>query len=140
MRLGWSVLCRDYGRLVDGAVVLHKVFADTRLTLSLPQHGPLVVPLDPPFALVSYWYRESDAESRLYPAILRVSAPGDNRIIGEMRFDIDLRQSNSRFASFQFRRFNYVSDGLYEFQIEVPEFADWDVTSHNSVYIVGNVS
>ena len=140
MRLGWSVICRDYGRLDDGTVILHKVFADTVITLSLPEPGPIVVPLNPPFALVSYWYKESDAESRVYPAVLRISAPGDNRIIGTMYFEIDLRQSNSRFATFQFRRFRYISDGLYEFQVEVPEFGDWEVTSHNSVRIVGNAS
>lgn len=139
MMLGWSVLCRDYGRLVDGSVILHKVFADTTLALSLPRPGPDVVPLSSPFALVSYWYKESDAESRTYPAVLRVSAPGDNRIIGEMQFEIDLLQSDSSFVTFQFRRFRFVSDGIYEFQIEVPEFGDWEVTSHNSVNIVGNV-
>lgn len=140
MRVGWSVLCRDYGRLDDGSVVLHKVFADTVLSLSLPQPGPVVVPLNLPFSLVSYWYRESDAESKVYPAVLRVSAPGDNKVIGEMQFGIDLSQSNSKFVTFQFRRFNYISDGLYEFQVEVPEFGDWKVTSHNSLYIVGRVS
>lgn len=140
MRLGWSVICRDYGRLDDGSVVLHKVFADTVLSISLPQPGPVVVSLSQPFSLVSYWYRESDAESKEYPAILRVSAPGDNQIIGEMQFEIDLRQSNSKFVTLQFRRFNYVSDGLYEFQIEVPEFSNWKVTSHNSLNIVGRVS
>ena len=57
-----------------------------------------------------------------------------------MQFEIDLRQSESSFVTFQFRRFRFVSDGIYEFQIEVPEFGDWEVTSHNSVNIVGNVS
>ena len=140
MRLGWSVLCRDYGRLDDGTVVLHRVFTDTVLELTLPQPGAAIVPLNPSFVLVSFWYRESESESRLFPAVLRVTTPDDNIVISEMQFDIDLRESHSSFATFQFRTFNYVSDGMYEFQIEVTEFADWAVTSHNSVEINGIVS
>ena len=140
MRLGWSVICRDYGRLDDGTVILYKVYADTVLNLSLSEPGPTIVPMNPSFVLISYWYIESEAESRLYPAVLRVSAPGDNMILSEMQFDIDLRESNSSFATIQFRTFHYVSDGLYEFQIEVPEFADWAVSSHNSLHVNGIVS
>ena len=140
MRLGWSVICRDYGRLDDGTIVLHRVFTDTILELSLPQPGPALAPLDPTFVLVSYWYKESDAESRLHPAILRISAPGDNQEIGRLQFNIDLRNSRSRLTTFRFRPFRYISDGLYEIQIEAPEFGGWNVTSHNGLNVVGRAT
>ena len=137
MRLGWSVICRGFERHDNGTLTLQNAFADTILTLSIPQSPPVQVPLRPSIFLVSYWFIESDAEKRNYSAVLRILAPGDNHELLSLDFDIDLSELPNKLVTINFAELLFVGNGLYEFHVEVIGFGSWEVTSQNSVYIVG---
>lgn len=135
MRLGWSVLCRDYEVHDDGSISLERVFADSVLYIATFEPPPVQVTLNPPVLLLSHWFKESESDKKIYPAVLRVLAPGDNVILAEWDFAIDLLLSDSSLTGFQVRDLEFIGDGLYEFHIEVLEFGEWNLVSRNSLYI-----
>lgn len=135
MRLGWSVLCKDFEVHDDDMITLKQVFADTILDFASPIPPSAEVEFTPPVVLVSYWFSESDVAHRRYPAVLRVLAPDDNQILEEWSFAFDFLQSASRLLVFRFRELMFVGDGPYEFHVEVPEFGEWVIKSRNSLYI-----
>lgn len=135
MRLGWSVLCRNFEVHEDGSLSLERVFADSVLDIEISEPPPIQVALNPPFILLSHWFKESELDDKIYPALLRVLAPGDNTILAEWNFAIDLLQSHGRLTGFEVRDLEFVGDGLYEFHIEVLKFGEWNILSRNSLYI-----
>lgn len=135
MRLGWSVLCRDFDKHDDGSLSLERVFADSVLDIATVEPPPVQVALNPPVLLLSHWFKESELERNIYPAVLRVLAPGDNVILTEWNFAIDLLLSDSSLTVFQVRDLEFVGDGLYKFHIEVLEFGEWNIVSRNILYI-----
>ena len=139
MRLGWSVLCRNFEVHDDGSISLERVFADSVLEIAVAEPPPVQVALNPPVLLVSHWFKESDLDNKIYPAVIRVLAPGDNMILAEWKFAIDLLLSDSSLTGFHVRDLEFVGDGLYEFHIEVLEFGEWNILSRNSLYISDKV-
>ena len=140
MRLGWSVLCKDFEEHDDGTLTLIEVFADAALEISTPSPVPSNVSFDPPVLLISYWFSESDLDQKRYPALLRVLAPADNQILVEWNFAIDLLFSSSRLVIFHLDQLMFVGDGLYELHIEILEFGEWDIRSQNSLQVKSTVS
>lgn len=135
MRLGWSVLCRGYTEHGDGSLSLARVFADSKLEVSVTEPPPTKVTLSPTIILISHWFAESDLDLERYPAILRILAPEDNQILEEWHFSIDFFQSNSRLVVFQLEELTFVGDGLYEFHVEALEYGEWSIISRNSLYV-----
>ena len=135
MRLGWSVLCRNYEVHDDGSISLERVFANSVLDIAIVEPPPVQVALNPPVLLLSHWFKESELDKSIYSAVLRVLAPGDNVILAEWNFAIDLLISDSSLTGFQVRDLEFVGDGRYEFHIEVLEFGEWNIVSRNSLYI-----
>ena len=135
MRLGWSVLCRDFEEHEEGMLTLRNVFADAKVDIESAEPPPFDVALDPAVTLVSYWFMESDLDQPRYPAVMRVLAPEDNQILAEWHFAIDFMWSSSSLTAFQFSELTFVGDGLYEFHIEVQQFGEWNIMSRNSLYL-----
>ena len=135
MRLGWSVLCREFEKHEGGMLTLHDVFADAKVDIDASSPPPIEVTLDPAVILISYWFTESDLDKPRYPAILRVLAPEDNHILAEWHFAIDFMFSGSSLTVFHFSDMTFVGAGLYEFHIEVPQFGEWNIMSQNSLYL-----
>lgn len=135
MRLGWSVLCNDLERHDDGTVTLERVFMDTALGIQLSSLPPVQVTLNPPVTLVSYWFSESKMDQSRYPAVLRVLAPGDNHILAEWHFAVDLLGSTSSLTIFHLVDLTFVGDGLYEVHIDVQEFGEWSLVSRNTIFL-----
>ncbi len=135
MRLGWSVLCNDFERHDDGTLTLERVFTDTALGIPLPSPPPVHVTLNPPVILVAFIFSESESDQSRYPAILRVLAPGDNHILAEWHFAVDLLTSSSSLTIFHLSDLIFVGDGLYEVHIEVQEFGEWTLVSRNSIFL-----
>ncbi len=135
MRLGWSVLCRDFDQHDDGMLTLKQVFADSTLDIFPPSQPPIQVELNPMVILISYWFTESDLDKVRYPAVLRVLAPEDSQILTEWHFAIDFLYSASSLVVFRFHELTFVGEGLYEFHIEVPQFGEWTIMSQNSLYL-----
>lgn len=135
MRLGWSVLCRDYEHHEDGTVTLKEVFADAILRIDIEEPPPLQASLSPPVFLLSYWFIESDTDKRRYPAVLRMLSPDDNQTLAEWHFGIDFMLSDSRITEFQLDELEFVGAGLYEIHIEVLDFGEWHLVSRNSIYV-----
>ncbi len=133
MRLGWSVLCRDFEEHDDGSLSLERVFADSVLGVEISERPPVQVKLNPPVILISHWFAESDLDKLRYPAVLRLLAPGDNTILEEWSFSIDFFRSESALAVFGLSELMYVGDGLYEFHIEVLEYGEWNILSRNGL-------
>ena len=139
MRLGWSVLCRDFEAHDDGSLSLERVFADFVLGVSIAEPPPVQIDLHPSVILLSHWFSESDLDNKRYPAVLRVLAPEDNQILDEWSFAIDLFQSESRLSVFSLRELMFVGDGLYEFHVEVLEYGEWNIMSRNSLFVSSTV-
>ena len=135
MRLGWSVLCRDFEQHEDGTVTLKEVFADAILRINLEEPPPLQATLNPPVIALSYWFRESELDKRRYPAVLRILSPEDNQTLAEWHFGIDFMLTDSRLTKFQLDELDFVGTGLYEIHIEVMEFGEWNLLSRNSIYV-----
>lgn len=135
MRLDWSVLCRDFTVHGDGSLSLVRVFADTRLEVSVAESPPSRVTLSPEITLISHWFSESDGDRVRYPAVLRIVAPEDNQTLEEWQFAIDFLQSDSRLVVFQLDELTFTGDGRYEFHIEVQEFGEWNILSRNSLSV-----
>lgn len=135
MRLGWSVLCRDFTVHDDGSLSLGRVFADTNLDVSVADPPPSPVTLNPEIILISHWFSESDRDRERYPAVLRIVAPEDNQVLEEWQFAIDFLQSDSRLVVFQLDELIFVGDGRYEFHVEVLEFGEWNILSRNSLFL-----
>ena len=135
MRLGWSVLCRDFEFHEDGTVTLKKVFADANLRIEVEEPPPLQALLNPPVFLLSYWFRESASDRRRYPAVLRILSPDDNQTLAEWHFGIDFLSSDSHLMKFQLDELEFVGAGLYEIHTEVLEFGEWHLVSRNSIYV-----
>ena len=140
MRLGWSVLCNDFEKHDDGTLTLMKVYTDTALEISMASPPPLNVAFNPPVILISYWFTESNLDKNRYPAVLRILAPGDNHILAEWNFAIDVLTSTSSLTIFHVNELMFVGAGLYEFHIEVLEFGEWNILSRNSLYVSDQVS
>ena len=140
MRLGWSVLCRDYTLHEDGSLSLERVYADSKLEVSVTEPPPAQVSLSPAIILISHWFPETDLDLNRYPAILRIVAPEDNQILEEWHFSIDFLQTDFRLAIFHITELTFVGDGLYEFHIEVLEYGEWNIMSRNSLYVSKTVS
>ncbi|MDE2819585.1 MAG: hypothetical protein OXN94_18310 [Chloroflexota bacterium] len=140
MRLGWSVLCRNFEMHDDGSLSIERVFADSILGIEITEPPPILVALNPTVILLSHWFKESDLDNKRYPAVLRILAPGDNEILAEWHFAIDLLQSDSSLSAFQIAELEFVGNGFYEFHIEVLEFGEWHIQTRNSLYIRNNVS
>ena len=135
MRLGWSVLCRDFTVHDDGSLSLDRVYADSKLEVSVTEAPPTQVTLSPTIILISHWFAESDLDLKRYPSILRIVAPDDNQVLEEWHFSIDFFQSNSRLVVFQLDELTFVGGGRYEFHVEVLEFGEWHILSRNSIYV-----
>lgn len=135
MRLGWSVLCRDFTVHDDGSLSLERVFADTKLEVSVAEPPPSQVTLSPEIILISHWFSESDLDRERYPAVLRIVAPEDNQMLEEWHFAIDFMQSDSRLVVFQLEELTFVGDGRYEFHVEVLEFGEWNILSRNALFL-----
>ncbi len=140
MRLGWSVLCRDFDKREDGMLTLRNVFADARVSITPSFPPPLEVALNPAVILISYWFTESGLAKMRYPAVLRVLAPEDNQILDEWHFAIDFLYGRSSLKVFYFRELMFVGAGLYEFHIEIPQFGEWTIMSQNSLYVSDQLS
>ena len=132
--------CGDFEEHDDGSLSLKRVFADAVLRIEIPAPPPVQVPLSPMVMLISHWFSESDLDTYRYPAVLRIVAPGDNQILDEWSFAIDLMQTNSRLAVFQVSELMFVGDGMYEFHIEVLEFGEWNILSRNGLYVSDTLS
>ena len=132
MRLGWSVLCKDFEEHNDGMLTLTNVFAEAKVSITPPT---LLIELDPPIILISYWFTESELDMHRYPAILRVLAPEDDQILAEWRFSIDFVLKNSRLMVFYFRELTFSGAGFYEFHVEVLQYGEWNIMSQNSLYL-----
>lgn len=102
MRLGWSVLCKNFEEHDDGTLTLERVFADSVIEITSPKSPPAQVQLDPTVVLVSYWFKESELDKHRYPAVLRVLAPEDNQILEEWSFAIDFLRAAVVSLSFIF--------------------------------------
>ena len=139
MRLGWSVLCRDFESHEDGSLSLGRVFANTKLEVSVAVPPPSHVTLSPEIILISHWFSESDGNKERFPAVLRVVAPEDNQMLEEWQFAIDFSQSDSRLVVFQIDELTFVGDGRYEFHVEVLEFGEWSILSRNSLYVSNSI-
>ena len=139
MRLGWSVLCRGF-TVHDGSLSLERVYADSKLEVSVAEPPPSQVTLSPTIILISHWFPETDLDLKLYPAILRIVAPEDNQILEEWRFSIDFLQTYFRLAIFHINELTFVGNGLYKFHIEVLEYGEWIIMSRNSLYESKTVS
>jgi len=139
MRLGWSVLCRDFIVHDDGSLSLERVYADSKLEVSVTEPPPTQVSLSPAIILISHWFPETDLDPRRYPAILRIVAPEDNQILEEWHFSIDFLHTDFRLAIFHIDELTFVGDGLYEFHIEVLEYGEWNIMSRNSLYVSNTV-
>ncbi len=135
MRLGWSVLCRDFETHEDGTVTLKEVFADAMLRIDIEEPPPLRASLNPPVFLLSYWFRESASDKRRFPAALRIVSADDHQTLAEWRFGIDFLLSESHLMQFQLNELDFVGAGLYEIHIEVLEFGEWNLLSRNSIYV-----
>ncbi len=140
MRLGWSVLCRDFEQHEDGTVTLKEVFADSVLRIEIAEPPPLQASLNPPVILLSYWFRESESDKRRYPAVLRILSPDDNQTLAEWHFGIDFMLSDGRFTRFQLDELEFVGAGLYELHIEVLEFGEWNLLSRNGILVSDTLS
>ena len=140
MRLGWSVLCRDFERHDDGFVTLERVFAESILQIDISEAPPIHVSLNPTVFLVAHWFNESDHDTNRYPAVMRVLAPDDNRILAEWHFAIDLLFSSSSLTVFHISELEFVGTGLYEFHIEVLEYGEWNILTRNSLYVRNSLS
>ena len=135
MRLGWSVLCRDFEIHEEGMITLRNVFADAKASISPTAPYPHEVELDPAVILISYWFAESHLDKARYPAVLRVLAPEDNEILAEWNFAIDFLHGRSSLTVFYIRELTFVGAGLYEFHVEVPQFGEWNIMSQNSLLV-----
>ena len=135
MRLGWSVLCRDFEIHEDGTVTLKEVFADAILRIGLDESPPHRATLSPSIFLLSYWFRESASDRRRYAAVLRILSPDDNHTLAEWHFGIDFLLSDSHLMRFELDELVFVGSGLYEIHIEVLEFGEWNLLSRNSIYV-----
>ena len=135
MRLGWSVLCKDFETHDDGTITLRNTFADAKVDIEANAPRPLKVELAPAVILISYWFTESDLDLPRYPAVLRVLAPEDNQVLAEWNFALDFVYRRSNLKVFYFRELTFVGAGLYEFHIEVPQFGEWNIMSQNSLFV-----